>query len=193
MQSQIVIPSIDIEKFKQRARKLKQESKITHTEALDLVAKEAGLHHWHHVIESSKIFEQTETAYRSGIIIAMDVKEAEEFKDPSGGFVKDPFVDYLCRDDLYWDYVKTIDEDGIPLREKYSEEKLKVYAGDDLSNYVFFRYTKDILPGSIEEVKALARKCSFWQPTFIWFKGSFHDCHENDGYDEDGNVTWIRY
>ncbi len=60
MRPQILITSSDVEKLKQRARKLKRESGILHREALDQVAKAVRFYHWHHVSDSAKAFEPTE-------------------------------------------------------------------------------------------------------------------------------------
>lgn len=40
----------------------------------------------------------------------MDVKEANDFKDPTGNFIKDSFAFALCGDDLYWGYINALDE-----------------------------------------------------------------------------------
>ena len=165
-----------VEKLKQAARKLKREIGITHTEALELTAKQAKFDNWHQITEAAKLISPAEAAYQSGVIIAMDIKDAEDFHDETGEFVKDDHAKDLCRDDLYRAYVESPDEeDGVPLREKYSASELREEVEEDLENYVFFRYTKDVLPKTIEEVKELVSECSFWQPRFIWFKGSFQD------------------
>ena len=92
MRTKIIISSTDVEKLKQKARKLRKDSGISHHDALDLVAQSAGFNHWHHVSESAKTFKPTEQAYYFGVIIAMDIKDAMDFRDPSGRFVEDPFA-----------------------------------------------------------------------------------------------------
>ena len=95
MNIQILLTSKDVEHLKQKARKLKQEEGITHTQALDKIAQRAKFNHWHHVCESYKRIEPTETAYRSGVIIAMDIKDADDFYDEENLFVEDEYG-YFC-------------------------------------------------------------------------------------------------
>lgn len=194
MQRQILIDSASVEKLKQKARKLKKDSGMPHHQALDATAMDAGFAHWHHVSESAKALAPTETAYHFGIIIAMDVKDAMDFHDETGSFVEDPHAFALCADDLYRNLVDAVDEeDGVQFREKYSESELKEWATDDLMNYCFFRYTGNPIPEQIDDVMAHIRKCSFWPPVFIWFKGSFQESPSDNALNTDGEIVGIRF
>jgi len=75
-ETQCFVTSDELEKLKQRARKLKREQKIPHYEALELVARSARFANWHQVVEAHKAMQPTEHAVRDGVVIAMDVKEA---------------------------------------------------------------------------------------------------------------------
>ena len=193
MRPQILITSADVDKLKQKARKLKRESGMQHVEALDVVAKSAGFDHWHHVSESAKTFEPTETAYYFGVIIAMDIKDAMDFRDESGRFVEDDYAYVLCASDLHQALCEALDDDGIPFREKYSEAELKEWAGDDLMNYGFFRFSDLKTPASVDDVMKIVRECSFWPPQYIWFKGTFQESPSDQAIDDDGEVVGVHF
>lgn len=186
MRTQIIISSSEVEKLKQKARKLKNDSGIPHHQALDQVAQKAGFNHWHHVSESSNSFKPTEQAYFFGVIIAMDVKDAMDFRDPTGLFVEDELAFALCADDIYH-YIREADDDP-----HYEEDK-KEWMMEDLMNFTFFRLTAPKIPDSVDEVVKMVRDCSFWPPVFIWHKGAFQESPSDKAFDEQGNVVGIRF
>lgn len=193
MRHQFLITTADVEKLRQKARKHKRESGVSHHEALDQVAKGAGFDHWHHVSELAKSFAPTESAYYSGVVIAMDIKDAMDFYDETGMFVEDHNAFALCASDLYMAMCEAVGDDGIPLREKYSEAEFKELADDDLLNYSFFRFTGSLIPERSDDVVALVRKCSFWPPQYIWHKGKFQESPSDQALDDDGRIVGIRF
>ena len=194
MRTQIIISSADVEKLKQKARKLKKDSGTPHHESLDQVAQAAGFNHWHHVSESAKAFKPTEQAYYFGVIIAMDVKDAMDFRDPAGGFVEDPLAFALCADDIYAfsREVDGDDDEGAGEDPHYEEDKNE-WMQDEMMNYVFFRHTGSNVPEHVNDVVAMVRECSFWPPVFIWHKGSFQESPSDHAIDEDGEIVGIRF
>lgn len=193
MRTQIIITSATVEKLKQKARKLKKDQGIPHHDALDQVAKAACFNHWHHVADSAKAFEPTEQAYYFGVIIAMDIKDAMDFRDPSGKFVEDSAAFALCADDIY-NFIREADEDADMLADdSHYEEDKREWMMDGLMNYVFFRHNGTDLPSSVDEVVEIVNECSFWSPEFIWHKGTFQECPSNVALDDEGNVVGIRF
>lgn len=159
MRNRLLITSPAVERLKKRARKLKKEGNLTHSEALDKIANQTHCSHWNQLTQEQKATELIESAYRSGVIIAMDVKDAGSFEDESGGFVKDNSALFYCQEDIRNDYINSPDEeDDIPLREQYSEEQINEFVEDELRNYVFFRYTKTPIPEKVEDVVKMAMK-----------------------------------
>lgn len=193
MRTQIIISSANVEKLKQKARKLKKDNGVPLHEALDQVARATGFNHWHHVSESAKAFKPTEQAYYFGVIIAMDVKDSETFHDSSGTFVEDEFAFSLCADDLYEILCESVDDNDVPMRDKYSEDELKEWAQDDIMNYVFYRFTGKDIPERAEDVVDMVRPYSFWPPTLIWLRGAIQDSPSNTAIDEDGNIVGVRF
>lgn len=192
MRTQIIISSADVEKLKQKARKLKKDSGTPHHEALDQVAHAAGFNHWHHVSESAKTFKPTEQAYYFGVIIAMDVKDATDFHDPSGEFVEDPFAFALCADDIYA-FSREADGDEGAGEDTHYEEDKNEWMQDEIMNYVCFRLTGSNVPEHVNDVVTMVRKCSFWPPVFIWHKGVFQESPSDQAVDEDGEIVGIRF
>lgn len=193
MPETILVTAATVEKLKQKARKIKREAGIKHNEALDQVARQAGFNHWHHVSESAKTFEPTETAYHFGVIVAMDVKDAMDFRDPTGNFVEDPYAYALCAKDLYQSFLDATDEDGTPYRDQYSDEEIHEWANDDMMNLVFFRFTSEEMPENVDKVVSMVRECSFWPAQYIWFKGEFRESLDDFAYDDEGEVAGIRF
>jgi hypothetical protein len=194
MQRRIIIASAQVEKLKQEARKLKRTTGVPHHEALDRAAQSAGFNHWHHVTESAKAFEPTESAYRFGVIIAMDIKDAQDFYDETGAFVVDDLAFVLCEDDLYHHLYESLDEeDGIRIRDKYSAEELKEWARDDLMNYTFFRFTGKPIPDRVESIVEMVRECTFWPPIYIWHKGQFQECPSDVALDSYGQIVGVKF
>jgi len=105
----IFTPSSNVEKFKQKARKLKKEQGLSHHEALDQVAKEFHYHHWHHVIEMATITAPSEIAYHDGLLVAFDIKEAASFDDEL--FIYDSYAPIFCEKELWKSYLEIEDEE----------------------------------------------------------------------------------
>lgn len=165
-----------VELLKQKARKLKVENNISHTQALDDVAQEAKFSHWHHVCEQHKLVEPTEKAFFSGLLIALDIKDALDFDKSDGLFVfqADDLAAHFCYDDLLREYSESVDDDGIPLKDLESiEQMIEEFELDEIQNYGILRYTGDVLPASLDDVLRLVRERSFWPPIYVWFKNLF--------------------
>lgn len=66
MQITKIISSATVERLKQKARKLKREKSIPHTQALDEIAISVGFHHWHQVVQANDLLKPS-----SGVIFRM--------------------------------------------------------------------------------------------------------------------------
>lgn len=175
MNIEILLTSKDVGHLKQKARKLKHEEGITHTQALDRVAQQAKFNHWHHVCESHKFIEPTESAYRSGIIIAFDTKDAEDFYDEENLFVEDDYAFWVCQDDMYREYREIINDDGIPIKNLKSEEELREDFEMDMMNYKFYRFIGNNIPKTLDNVLNLVTERCYWQPVYVWLSGGFYN------------------
>lgn len=195
MHQTIFTSSKDAEKLRQKARKLKRAENLPHHEALDRVAVEAGFQHWHHVCESVKQCESTERAFFAGCIIAMDVKDAENFDSEDGVFIVDDSLWTLCRQDLLESLANSVDEDdpqGRTHSETMSPEQLEQWLQDDVMNYIFFRLRSETKAPTITDVLQLVKKRSFWPPQLIWLAGEFYDTYDIPATDGKGNIVGVR-
>ena len=71
-----IFSSATFGKWKQEARALKRSSALPHHQALDQVAIAKGFDNWHHVVTEAKLNRLSEAAYRSGLVVAYDIKDA---------------------------------------------------------------------------------------------------------------------
>ena len=191
--STCIVPNVTLEKFRQKARKLKRESGISHTQALDQVAICNGFKHWHQVVESAKLTSVTENAFFNGLIIAMDVKDGLEFKDTKNRFVEDFQFCYLVEQKFFDLYANAEDEDGIKHNTYMSNEEMKQIVDEDMMNYIFFRFEGEVLPEDIPSVLKIVEECSYWPPMYFWFKGQFIDFFELPTEDFGDGISEIRF
>jgi hypothetical protein len=187
----IITSSSDVEKLKQKARKIKKEQGISHHEALDQVAKKFGFYHWHHVTEMAALTAPIEDAFRNGLIIAYDRSEAD--------FDTDTFIEIneelalkFCRDELWRIYLEIEDEED-PEFHDLPEEDQREYFNDHLMSLVFFQYTGGKIPKNIEEALKLTNEFSLWNPMYVWIRGKIHDTYGLPATDQDGNIVGVRF
>lgn len=193
MKATFIVTSADLEKLKQRARQLKRNSGIPHHQALQDVAKTAGFHHWHHAVESAKVTDVTERAYYAGLLIAMDVKDAQDFR-PQDLFVEDEQAFLVCADDMRLALrISEVDDDDVPLFDAYSPEKFEEIFREDMMNYVFFRYAGKTPPRDVADALELVTQCSFWSPQYVWLRGDFINTYETPAEDGRGNIVGVRF
>lgn len=188
------IPTLNLEKLKQKARSIRRERNIPHHEALEIVAKEAGLQNWHQVTQAAEAIKPTEQAFFSGCVIAMDMKDGMDFNADDGVFIEDNLLISYAEETLYKQFINAVDESdeqGRRLCETHSEDELKEWFRDD-TNLIFFRLTK-MNVDSIKEILALVQERSFWPPMFIWIKGEFFDTYDLPAVDENGGLMGVRF
>lgn len=176
-QDLFIVPNIALEKYRQQAKKLKQATGIPHYQALDQVVKTKGFNHWHHAIESAKATSITEKAFYAGLIICMDIKEAQDFDVSNGSFVADDRFPYLVKSDFIESMKNQIDDEGHKIVDGMSEEEIDALVEEDMYNYVFYRWQNENLPENMDEVQERISECSYWPAISIWFKGEFYDLY----------------
>ena len=177
MQNQYLFSSAIFGKWRQKARALKRLTNITHHEALEQIAKSKGFENWHQVVSEAKLNSASEASFRSGLIVAYDIKDAMDSWVPHDSFVDDSRALYFCDKDIFAWY-KRGDE------EAEHEEKAAISSDPDeyreefdewLCNLHLFRYVGSDLPISPEQALPLLRKRCFFGPMFFWLNGRFID------------------
>ncbi|WP_323142697.1 hypothetical protein [Massilia phyllosphaerae] len=177
MPKEYIFSSATFGKWKQQARALKRSSQLSHHQALDHVAKAHRFDDWHQVVTEAKLNHVSETAYRSGLVVAYDVKDAMDSWVPDASFVDDSRVYHFCENDIFAWYRRGDDEvdgeernaiptDPTEYREEFEEWLMNVY---------LFRYTGTCLPPTPAKVLPLLHKRCFFGPMFFWYQGRFID------------------
>lgn len=177
MQTQYLFSSATFGKWKQKARALKRSTSLKHHEALEQVAELKGFESWHQVVCEAKLNRASETSYRSGLLVAYDVKDAMDSWVPDDSFVDDWRVLHFCESDILAWYRRSDDEAegderiAVPSDpNEYLEE-----FGEWLTNVHLFRYCGPTVPDTPRAVLPLLNERCFFAPMFFWHYGKFID------------------
>lgn len=179
--SSLLLLTEDLEKLKQRARKMKREQGISHHEALELVAQSSGLDNWHQAVKANKAMAESESAVRDGIVIAMDIQEADGAKEiplPAckGRFVQDQMLRMFYREFFYHQICDYVEEtDGRPYRETSTDEEIREIADEMLWEHDFFRFVGNPDALDAESTARLVAEAMFWAPRYVWIKGEVYE------------------
>jgi hypothetical protein len=159
MSDVLIIPSAAVEALGRRAKQLVKERGVAHHAALDMVARAGGAFpNWHHLIEAAKAIEPSERAFKVGLVVGIDVKEAQDVR---------PSLSQFVRDDQLVKFVRLAFERAHP--KPWSEE----VAGDweDLgAQLVYFRGVRAV-PNSLDETLKLCREDFVWPPRYVRLRG----------------------
>ena len=159
MSKVIVIPASSVEELRRKAKQLRKETGVAHHAALDAVARAGGVFpDWHHLIEAAKATEPSERAFKAGLVVGIDVKEAQDAGSSLSQFV---------RDEQLAMFVRSAFERAHP--KPWSEE----VAGDseDLDlQLVYFRGVRAI-PNSLDEALELCHGEFYWPPRYVRLRG----------------------
>ena len=169
-----VINSCSVSKLKQKATALKKSSSLSHTEALESVAKRAGFDNWHQVTKANKPMQPIEHVFKHGLIAIYDSKEGENFHDENNLFIRnsDGLAEVACRNLLYTRLIHEEDEEtGIEYRHSLDEAGLQELYHDIYGWSEFIVYTAPTPPVDIKSALDLLKPCCFFLPDFIIFKG----------------------
>jgi hypothetical protein len=177
MQNQYLFSSLTFGRWKQEARALKRSTNLLHHQALEHVAKSKGFEDWHHVVREAKLNLTTEAAYRSGLLVAYDVKNAMDDWVPDDSFVDDWRALHFCANDVLAWYRRGDDEaegeekHAIPSNPDEYQEEFENW----LTNICLFRYCGPTVPATPRAVLPLLNERCFFAPMFFWHQGQFVD------------------
>lgn len=189
-----VISTQNVERMKQKARKLKRDKAITHIQALDEVAKKARFNHWHEVVQANAHFIPAENALAEGCVLAFDTKDGMDIDTSDGVLIEDHLLEMLTQHQLFEIYSNFIDEEDEkrrPYKEIYPDDELRENFVDE-ATFMFFRLN-NAKDKSLKDVLTLAREYSFWPPYYIWLKGELFDTRDLPAEDSDGNTVGVRF
>lgn len=192
------------EKLKRLAKTLRKETRTSLAVAQDAVAREGGYLSWKHVTVCAERTrteqqvlpplptlladtlasealrsppdEQSFRAFASGLVFAMDVKDADGL-DLGKDVVECDDGWTIAAADIWRVYVHYREETR-SLAETMEPEKLLEAAHGDFMNYRLFRYTGVDVPEDLNTAFALVLGRYFFPPRHVWLKGRFIDMAE---------------
>lgn len=183
-----IASSKTVQKLKQKARQLKRKNQITHTEALELAALEAGFANWRQVTQANALILSAEHALRSGSIIGLDVKDGMDYFESiteDGTFVYDELLPIVCADSLRGSMLSNPDPDDESGRlpgETMTNDEFEEWFHTCLNNNVYFRLSEAVIAHSIDQIVTLLKERCFWPAFYIWFRGDLYDFEK--GYED---------
>ena len=181
------VSSKKVQQLKQSARNLKRDQAIHHTEALELVAREAGFKNWHQITKANSLVLPAELALKSGCIIAIDIKDGlKHHKEltEDGTFIEDTFLAMVCEDSfrkMLATSPNPDDELGRLFHETLTAEDFNEWFWFQLGNHTYFRLNENVSVDSVNDVIKLHDSKLVWhEPVFyVWFRGLLYESDKN--------------
>jgi hypothetical protein len=173
-----IIPAVTLSKLKKRAKEIQRSTQQPHHEVLDQLARERRLPNWHHLTLHAEETVLAETAFRSGVVIGIDLKEAMDSGDGDENFRLDERVGFFCRPGLIEFLLKTWKEDGT--RDARTEPRDEVEELREAEDYadnqtVYYRYVGKKPVRNVYEAFTLAASMNYFPPDFVWLKGKLFE------------------
>lgn len=211
-----------VQKLKRLAKNRRKTTAESLAAALDMVARESGYSSWKHVTVcqaattpseraatplaeaiTSFLAEQraaqpalpnTVQAMASGLVFAMDIKDAFEVRPESEPEIHecDDALAFLAGDIWSASVRRDLEKSegaGDLEKERDPDELLQEFI-DFIGNYRFFRYSGDLAPKSLDDAFSTAFRGFFFPPTHVWISGTFFDMADVPEVRRDGRVVF---
>ena len=203
-------------KLKRRAKALRKETRTSLAAAQETVAKHDGYLSWKHVTvcadrtkaepktlpplpmllvdtlageaQRQPPNEQSVLAFASGLVFAMDVKDADGL-DLGADVVECDDGWTVAAADIWRVYVHHR-EGRSSLAETVEPEELLESASEDMANYRLFRYTGVDTPKDLNAAFGVVLGRYFFRPQYVWLNGGFIDIAEVPEVVVDGKVIY---
>ncbi|MGH8507083.1 MAG: hypothetical protein ACRETM_14160 [Stenotrophobium sp.] len=159
------IPSKAVSRFKKRAKLLHRETGKPHNEALEEIARKAGLPNWHHLTVHSDASRICELAFANDLIVAFDFKEAENVD--TALFTENPYLFGVCRKSLIARF-RDGDEDEWGEESESNYERMA-------DEYLLFVRSGGASPQTLEDAAALVQSSNFFPPEVFWWRGTLYE------------------
>ncbi|MDI1258261.1 hypothetical protein [Aquabacterium sp.] len=215
----IPITATAAEKLKRLAKTLRKQTGTSLAKALDSVALDQGYGSWKHLTlcltetqsagaspltlpqsllgyledearANPSIAGTSGLAFQSGLVFALDVKDAETF-NPGDNVVECGEAWMFAASDVWRLFVNAKDDEtGKSLVDVYSGDALLQRAQDFYMDVRLFKYTGPDTPETLTEAFARVLRRSFFPPMYIWLKGKFIDMDDVRQSLVDGEVTY---
>lgn len=173
-----IIPAVALSKLKKRAKAIQRATQQPHHEILDQLARDRRLPNWHHLTLHADKTASAEAAFRSGVVLGIDPKEAMDSGEGDENFRRDERVGFFCRASLVEFLLKTWKQEDA--REGRTEPRNE---GEDLreaedwadSQMVYYRYVGRKPIRNAYEAFNLATSMNYFPPDFVWLKGKLFE------------------
>lgn len=183
-----------VEKLKAEAKGLSKTARILLTSAREQVARQAGYDNWKHVtvcaaetlrapwevglpraieaflaehLANNPSSPATAAALTTGLVFALDVKDAEGLRHPDGVRECEDAMPAVATDVARHYYSANDGFDGS------DDDDVLMFCTDELSNYRFFRYAGPRSGASLNDAFADVLAGYFFPPEFVWLDGKF--------------------
>jgi hypothetical protein len=211
-----------VEKLKRLAKNRRKSTGEFLAAALDTVALESGYSSWKHVTvcqaatapssrapdpsgdaitsflaeqrASQPALPNTAQAMATGLVFAIDIKDASEVRPDSDPDVHecDDALAFLAGDMWSASVRRDLEESdgaGNLGKEQDPEELLQEFI-DFIGNYRFFRYSGELVPKSLDDAFSAVFREYFFPPTHVWISGTFFDMADVPEVRRDGRVVF---
>lgn len=188
-----------VDKLKKKAKYIKKSRNISHTEALNTVAQDHSLKHWHALMVQAKKSKTADAAFQNGIITGFNLDQygfsilehIEPWDFPH--IMTDSHLSFIVRDKLY--DILTIPVIDESIKSVLSPQKLLVYEEikreglKDEFHERFQYYSLHSIPNpqafnTLEDVIKYCNDHTVYVPDFFFFKGEYIDNYHGCLFDE---------
>jgi hypothetical protein len=193
MKNNISIDTTSVNKLKKHAKRIKKQKNVTHSEALDLVAKELGygFENWHHLIVSNKNIRPAEEAFNKGCVVGFDIKDGLDIVSDEL-LIQDSLLEFAGEKHIFDACCNTINPDDPKERtfkESLSPEDLEEYFREDYS-FWYFRLSEKALEQypTIKKMLNFVLEYSYFPPMICFIDGKQIDVFKTIEEDENVNI-----
>ena len=107
-------------------------------------------------------------------------------------FIETEIARFCCEDELWTAYLEIEDVEDPDFLDLPEEEQRR-YFMETFESLVFYRFTGEKIPGSVEDALKLIGEISFWPPEYIWLNGKLCETYGAPATDQDGNIVGVRF
>lgn len=172
-ETRYIITSSEVSKLKKRATRLQRSSGDPRHLILDRLAQELALPNWHRLTVQASQTDVAVQAYHNGFVIAVDLKEADDFGDGDSQFQRDDLLLAFCRPSIVEHRVaRSLSE---PERERewpsleVARQEAEAHADLELA---YYRSVSSSVPNTPHEAVELATGLSELCPEWLWLRGT---------------------
>jgi len=171
--------------FKEKARKLKISKNIKHHEALEQIAKDAGLDNWNQIAQSHKKFEPFFNSFHNGIVVALnkDFFPQSFTEECTKNFIQDNHsVLYReGREDIKKNYPRSevYYDNDIEKIDNFTDSEIEEFVNEKELECAFYAYNgKKSYKNNKETILSIADCLNGDLPQYMWINKEYINISE---------------